>query len=126
MFHSLKVIAAARFMFNHLISNGYTVGGRVSLSHDLGDHVCSYIFWGADSLLPKNGTNPNEQGFRAESLSDLASYYVKRGAVLDRLLLYGNTQGTSLSEAEYDWYVQRMLSVPPPTLRALKWWYTQF
>lgn len=126
MFHTLRVISAAKFMYSYLVANGYQVGARVPLRHDLGDHVASYLFWGADSLLPKNGTNPDEQAFRAESLSDLASYYVKKGAVLDRLLLYGNTQGTCLSEAEYDWYVQRMLSIPPPTLRALKWWYTQF
>ena len=125
MFHTLRVISSAKFMYNHLISNGYEVGTQVTLAHDLGDHVCSYIFWGADSLLPKNGTNL-EEILRAESLADLANYYVKRGAVLDRLLLYGNTYGTSLSEAEYDWYVQRMLLAPPPTLRALKWWYRQF
>lgn len=126
MFDKLKVISAARFMFNHLISNGYTVGGKVSISHDLGDHVASYVIWGADSLLPPLRAENMEEVFRAESLADLATYYVKRGAVLDRLLLYGNTQGESLSEAEYDWYVQRMLKLPPPTLRALKWWYRQF
>ena len=129
MFTCLKVIAAAKFMFSHLTANGYQVGGLITLSHDLGDHVASYLFWGEVSLLPLLSTikgEGREQVYLAESLADLARFYVQKGVVTDRLLLYGNTSGDSISEDAYEWYVTLMKErAHPKLLESLRWWYRQ-
>jgi hypothetical protein len=125
MFYTTKVIATAKFMFFYLVANGYQVGARVPLWHDLGDHVASFLFWGEVSLLPPVSAGNDEQIFLAESLADLAGYYIKKGVVTDRLLLYGNTSGDILSPLEYDWYVEQMLNEPPKLLESLRWWYRQ-
>ena len=128
MFNCLKVIAAAKFMYNHLLVNGYEVGGKTPLSHDLGDHVASYVFWGEVSLLPPLSSTKGEGGeqvYLAESLADLAKFYIKKAVVTDRLRLYGNTSGDSLTEAEYEWYVSIMVKRSPKLLNSLKWWYRQ-
>ena len=125
MFYSLKVISSAKFMYNHLKANGYTIGAEVLLSHDLGDHVSSYLFWGEVSLLPIKGEDL-EQAFLAESLADLARDFVLKGIVTERLLLYGNTNGTTMSELSYEWYVSLMRQkAHSKLLEALKWWYRQ-
>lgn len=125
MFYSLKVISSAKFMYNHLLLNGYTIGAEVLLSHDLGDHVSSYLFWGEVSLLPIKGEDV-EQAFLAESLADLARDFVLKGIVTERLLLYGNTNGTALSVLNYEWYVSLMRKkAHSKLLESLRWWYKQ-
>ena len=63
--------------------------------------------------------------YLAESLADLVKYYIRKGVVTDRLLLYGNTSGDSISASEYEEYVEQMLNVSSKLLGSLKWWYRQ-
>jgi hypothetical protein len=118
MLHNLKVISIAKFIYNHLLSNGYTLG-EVKLSHDLGDHVASYMIFGNIALLPKTNSDP-EQSLRAEALADLVNYYILADIVASKEMLFG---GSVLKDFEYDWYLSIMLKAPPPLLRSLKWWY---
>jgi hypothetical protein len=115
---TLKVIATAKYMYNHLTTNGYTLG-EVKLSHDLGDHVASYMIFGNIALLPKAGSDP-EQSLRAEALADLVNYYICKDIVASKEMLFG---GIVLQDFEYDWYLSIMLKAPPPLLKSLKWWY---
>lgn len=118
MLHNLKVISKAKFMYNHLTINGYTLG-EVKLSHDLGDHVASYMIFGNIALLPKTSST-KEEGLRAEALADLVHYYICKDIVASKEMLFG---GSVLKDFEYDWYVSIMLKTPPPLVKSLKWWY---
>ena len=125
MFNTLKVITAAKFMYSYLVVNGYQVGARVPLWHDLGDHMVAYLVFGKVALLPPVSARDYDQMYLAESLADLVRYYILRGVVTDRLLLYGNTSGDSISPSEYEEYVGQMLNISPKLLDSLRWWYRQ-
>lgn len=125
MYNTLKVIAAAKFMLSYLVANGYQVGARVPLWHDLGDHMVAYLVFGRVALLPPVSARDYDQMYLAESLADLVRYYIQKGVVTDRLLLYGNTSGDSISASEYEEYVEQMLNVSSKLLDSLRWWYRQ-
>ena len=125
MYNTLKVIATAKFMFSYLVANGYQVGAGVPLWHDLGDHMIAYMIFGEIALLPPVSARDYDQMYLAESLADLARYYIQKGVVTDRLLLYGNTSGDSISASEYEEYVEHLLNIPPFLLDSLRWWYHQ-
>ena len=125
MYNTLKVIATAKFMFSYLVANGYQVGTRVPLRHDLGDHMVAYFVFGRVALLPPVSARDYDQMYLAESLADLVKYYIRKGVVTDRLLLYGNTSGDSISASEYEEYVEHLLNVSSKLLGSLKWWYRQ-
>ena len=125
MYNTLKVIATAKFMFSYLVANGYQVGAGVPLWHDLGDHMVAYMIFGEIALLPPVSARYYYQMYLAESLADLVKYYIRKGVVTDRLLLYGNTSGDSISASEYEEYVEQMLNVSSKLLGSLKWWYRQ-
>ncbi len=118
MLSTLKVIATAKYIYNHLTTNGYTLG-EVKLSHDLGDHVASYMIFGNIALLPPTSATKAE-GLRAEALADLVNYYICKDIVASKEMLFG---GGVLQDFEYDWYVSIMLKTPPPLIKSLKWWY---
>ena len=125
MFNTLKVITTAKFMYTYLVANGYQVGARVPLWHDLGDHMVAYMVFGRVALLPPVSARDYDQMYLAESLADLVRYYIRKGVVTDRLLLYGNTSGDSISPSEYEEYVEKMLNISPKLLDSLGWWYRQ-
>ena len=125
VYNTLKVIAAAKFIYSYLVANGYQVGTRVPLRHDLGDHMVAYLVFGRVALLPPVSARDYDQMYLAESLADLARYYIQKGVVTDRLLLYGNTSGDSISASEYEEYVEHLLNIPPFLLDSLRWWYHQ-
>ena len=125
MYNTLKVIATAKFMFSYLVANGYQVGAGVPLWHDLGDHMVAYMIFGEIALLPPVSARDYDQMYLAESLADLVKYYIRKGVVTDRLLLYCNTSGDSISASEYEEYVEQMLNVSSKLLGSLKWWYRQ-
>ena len=124
-YNTLKVIAAAKVMYSYLVANGYKVGARVPLWHDLGDHMVAYMVFGEVALLPRVSTRDYQQMYLAESLADLVRYNILKGVVTDRLLLYGNTSGDAISTSEYEEYVEKMLNISPKLLGSLKWWYRQ-
>jgi len=118
MLSTLKVIGTAKYIYNHLTTNGYKIG-EVKLSHDLGDHVASYMIFGNIALLPPTSST-KEEGLRAEALADLVHYYICKDIVASKEMLFG---GSVLKDFEYDWYVSIMLKTPPPLVKSLKWWY---